>query len=594
MEELKASIKDALAKSLVEHYPLGVKAMEPLSVEEMVFTLARNDYPKWMRIFKEEDKERFKAAKAVQTVNYNNIIHAHLQPFVNAILGTKNGNVGEAALKMILGGAYDTVRVRKEVPPPKYDRLDAERFNRYVNSGGEAEKKRHIIADGRLCRDVGELRKGIVECKYFSPNMTGTANEKNECIPSKYARYPHEDGAWTTAILCGKVDDEINRRLVIASFKYRRYLADPDISLTEYERYEFARWKKCRFAGYFLFNEVLEMCESGIASETTGDDVSVRDGESEGEAESDIKLEDDDSTTYLRGGSMPAPIKWAGGKGNLGHVILPILERQGASATSEKRYVDLFCGSLALPLAFRPRRALFNDVNEGLINLYEVIRDHHEPLLLELAELNQAEKNSAAAFNAMRDEFNMVKKTDYRSNPESKVRMAALFVYLNKRGFNGLYRENRHGDFNVPYRNNKGGIFSPAVIGDLHTYFSENDITFSCRPYHELLDELGPDDVVYMDPPYYPSDTSKFVGYSARGFGPEDQVKLRDFCDTLHARGIQFVASNAPCDAVRELYGAYRQQEVRVGRNMRNAKKKDEAAAPKDRDAANEIVMWNE
>lgn len=283
--------------------------------------------------------------------------------------------------------------------------------------------------------------------------------------------------------------------------------------------------------------------------------------------------------------TISSPIKWAGGKAKIREdfsYLLNISEYTG-------RYVDLFCGSLSLPLTFLPKRAWFNDINSALINLYRTIQEKPRELLDELRELNKKERNNRETFNQIRTEFNRLKKTNL---DRPNVRLAGLFLYLNKRSFNGIYRENRSGEYNVPYREYKTSIYDEVNIIALSEYFSENDILFTSLPIEEIkASSFTCRDLVYLDPPYYPSEKSQFTGYSSSPFGVKEQEKLRAFCGELDENGIKFIQSNSPCPEIRKLYSEFFMYDFYIGRQMRNAQGKSKVFERKHE--SNEILIWN-
>jgi DNA adenine methylase (dam) len=258
-------------------------------------------------------------------------------------------------------------------------------------------------------------------------------------------------------------------------------------------------------------------------------------------------------------------IKWLGGKSSLVDEISEALE-----GVPFKRYVELFCGSMAIPLLMGPTdprfgRMIINDINSVLIELYKEIQAGPSELVKHLTELNKDEFNSREEFEKLRSEFNILKFAPYTS------RTGALFIYLNKRCFNGMYRENQSGEFNVPYRAYKSGIFDAVAIQKLHTFLRSKNIQFHHVDYKKLLDLLDEDDLVYLDPPYYPCSTNCFTTYHASGFGVKEQRELSEFVNELNKRGIKFILSNAPCDAVRELYKHFPIKELTLKRKMRSA-----------------------
>ena len=191
-------------------------------------------------------------------------------------------------------------------------------------------------------------------------------------------------------------------------------------------------------------------------------------------------------------------------------------------------------------------------VNAELINLYEVIRDDVDGLLRELSAFT----NDRECFYAVRD---------WDRDPESyaqisRVRRAARIVYLNKTCYNGLFRVNSAGEFNTPFGRYKNpGIVDEEGLRAVHRYFARADLRFFCGDYAQVLDLLPPGAFAYLDPPYDPvSDTANFTGYAKSGFGREEQVRLRECCDKLTARGVRFMLSNSATAFIREQYANYR------------------------------------
>ena len=141
----------------------------------------------------------------------------------------------------------------------------------------------------------------------------------------------------------------------------------------------------------------------------------------------------------------------------------------------------------------------------------------------------------------------------------SNVQKASRVIYLNKTCYNGLFRVNNAGEFNTPFGNYKNpNIVNAPVLRAVSEYFRSAKITFSCRDYAEVLQELPRNSFVYLDPPYDPvSDTANFTGYNAGGFNRNEQIRLRECCDDLNRRGIKFMLSNSATDFIREQYNGY-------------------------------------
>lgn len=294
--------------------------------------------------------------------------------------------------------------------------------------------------------------------------------------------------------------------------------------------------------------------------------------------------------------SLKPIIKWAGGKTCIYKYFKNLLD---FIDIDNIRYIDLFCGSLAIPCLLKPKRAIFNDINSSLINLYKIVKLYPTELLRELEILNDIKFNTKQKFLEMRTMFNVQKKTIDRLDKNKKVKHAALFIYLNKRCFNGLYRENSNGDFNVPYRESKTNIYEKDDIIRLSEYFNTNDILFYNESFESLCNKLHFNslktdvysDIIYIDPPYFPCEKSSFTSYSKEPFLIKEQIKLSKLCKQLDKNGIRFILSNTPCDEIKEMYSSFNQYCFWIGRQMRSGKGKSDVY--KKNEEANEILIWN-
>ncbi len=210
-----------------------------------------------------------------------------------------------------------------------------------------------------------------------------------------------------------------------------------------------------------------------------------------------------------------------------------------------------------------PKNAVINDANEDLIRVYEVIRD--EPAdLISLLKKHEA-LHSKEYFYQLRG----LDRSDAYAALTS-VEKAARLLYLNKTCFNGLYRVNARGEFNVPFgRYKHPNIVNEAGILAASESLRGAGIHISCKDYKEILAAARPGDFVYLDPPYMPlSASSSFTAYTDKGFGYEEQKNLRDACDALRARGIPFIESNSDTPEIRELYKNYDIRQVKARRSI--------------------------
>jgi DNA adenine methylase len=263
-------------------------------------------------------------------------------------------------------------------------------------------------------------------------------------------------------------------------------------------------------------------------------------------------------------------VKWAGGKGSILSDIAARIPRH----TTFRRYLEPFVGAGAL--FFWMRRSypdleyLIADSNEDLIHAYRAIRDDVERVLAKL-ETHQA-------FHSREHYYNV-----RRAAPREPAERAARFIYLNRTCYNGLYRVNRRGAFNVPI----GRYERPRIVDRenlLAVATALRGVEIEADDFGTVTEAAGPGDLVYFDPPYHPlSGTSAFTNYTAGGFGVEEQRRLARVFEKLSRRGAFVVLSNSSSDLVRELYEALdprpRIDEVRVPRAI-NSKAKSRGPVP--------------
>jgi len=255
---------------------------------------------------------------------------------------------------------------------------------------------------------------------------------------------------------------------------------------------------------------------------------------------------------------MSEPIlKWAGGKRQLLSEILPLIPN------NINRYYEPFLGAGAVLLELEPSRAIVNDINSELINVYYVIRDNPEALIELLFHYNS---------NHSRELYYETRNLDRdvnAFNQLSNIEKAARTVYLNRTCFNGLYRVNRHGQFNTPMGHNSSiQIVNPEGIRSISTYLNNNDIQILNTDYRSASRWMRRNDFIFLDPPYYPIRPDSFVRYDASVFNINEQVELKLFCDSLNGRGIRFLQTNSDCIEVRELYNNYNLLTVNVQRSI--------------------------
>ena len=231
-------------------------------------------------------------------------------------------------------------------------------------------------------------------------------------------------------------------------------------------------------------------------------------------------------------------LKWAGGKRTLVKKIIDLFP----SGYGERRFHEPFFGGGAVFFSMEPIGGSINDVNGRLMNFYRVVRDGPRALIEE-ARLYRYDEEE---YYRLRDRFN--------SEGLIEVEEAALLLYLNKTAYNGLYRVNSKGEFNVPF----GRYEDPTVVHERRIMRASRllgSMEVRSEDFSYVIDLAEKGDLCYLDPPYHPaSKTANFTDYSVGGFSIADQRRLRDLCVELDEKGVIFVLSNSDTEAVRRLY----------------------------------------
>ena len=239
-------------------------------------------------------------------------------------------------------------------------------------------------------------------------------------------------------------------------------------------------------------------------------------------------------------------IKWVGGKTQLLDEVRKSLPRDFASRR-HVTYVEPFVGGGAVMfwiLQAYPNieRAVINDINPELICTYRVIKEKVAELIVELANIQD---EYIPLSTESRKEFFMEKRARFNTKRTAPVETAALFIFLNRTCFNGLYRVNSKGEFNVPH----GKYANPRICdADNLRACSKvlQKVEILCGDFAETERYAGPDTLFYFDPPYKPiTETSSFTSYAKEGFNDAEQIRLRDFCDKISKDKALFVASNS-------------------------------------------------
>lgn len=268
-------------------------------------------------------------------------------------------------------------------------------------------------------------------------------------------------------------------------------------------------------------------------------------------------------------------VKWAGGKRSIISKILKLVPYEFET------YYEPFVGGGAVLFELSPKKAVINDYNKELINIYNCIKD--ETKFMQMCnELNKHETNHSEEYyykirNIDRDKKKFNKLADYKR--------AARTLYLNKACFNGLYRVNSKNEFNVPFgKKEKINTYDGINLGIIYYYLNSNDIKILSDDYEKVVKTAKKGDFIYLDPPY-DSDTSAFNSYTENGFDKEEQKRLARVFKELDEKGCYVMLSNYNTTLIRELYKNYNFHYVEAQRNI--------GAKAKDRKVVEEVIITN-
>lgn len=264
-----------------------------------------------------------------------------------------------------------------------------------------------------------------------------------------------------------------------------------------------------------------------------------------------------EKTNVLNNNSINAKpfLKWAGGKSQLIYDLekrLPLIIKNTRQIS---KYFEIFIGGGAFFFYMKGNydieKAYLFDINKELFIGYKVIQKNPDDLIKKLNELQQKfYKLSAKAreefFYCMRGAYNnQIENFDYQNYNRFWIERASLLIFLNKTCFNGLYRQNKRGEFNVPF----GGYETPKICDEKNIYAvyeSLQNTELFCNDFEEATSKINKDSFVYLDPPYRPlNKTSSFTDYSKEGFTDIDQVRLAEFYKKIDAKGAYLMLSNS-------------------------------------------------
>ena len=251
-------------------------------------------------------------------------------------------------------------------------------------------------------------------------------------------------------------------------------------------------------------------------------------------------------------------VKWAGGKRQL---LPQIKERMPEKYNN---YFEPFVGGGAVIFELLPKSAVINDINKALINVYQMIRKYPQRFLQEINRLDREMwEDGKEYYYSLREHYN-----DKLMKDEFDVELAALFVFINKHCFNGLYRVNGKGLFNVPYNNSRSSSVNEKVIVETAKFLK--DVTIISGDFEDACAKAKKGDFVFFDSPYAPLNPTSFESYTKEGFDIESHKRLAKLYDELTDRGCYCMLTNHNTELINDLYGnkGYKIDVVSVKRSI--------------------------
>jgi len=248
-------------------------------------------------------------------------------------------------------------------------------------------------------------------------------------------------------------------------------------------------------------------------------------------------------------------LKWAGGKRQLLETLRINIP------SSYDVYYEPFLGAGALFLDIKPKTAVLGDINKQLINLWCYVRDNLGILLLIISWLDRTP--------CTKERYQLIRKQYNNLKDEQIAATAAAMLWLNKHCFNGLWRVNSKGEFNVPWNKKEDGCNLDLENLAMISTFLQGSVTIKNAPYQEICSSAAAGDFVYLDPPYDPvSKTANFTSYTQDLFSDKDQQELAALVKELSKKQVKVMISNNDTDFVRELYKDYDITAVPVRRSI--------------------------
>lgn len=268
-------------------------------------------------------------------------------------------------------------------------------------------------------------------------------------------------------------------------------------------------------------------------------------------------------------------VKWAGGKRSIIDKLVKLLPE------NYNTYYEPFVGGGALLYELQPKKAVINDYNSELMNVYACIKDENRFANM-CSVLNKHETNHSEDYYY---EIRNLDRNKKKFNKLSDYKRAARTIYLNKACFNGLYRVNSKNEFNVPFgKKTKVNTYDGPNLGIIHCLLNFNDIKILSTDFEESVKTAKKGDFIYFDPPY-DSDTNTFNDYTENGFGKEQQRRLANVFKDLDRRGCYVMLSNYNTTLIKELYKNYNFNYITVQRNI--------GANASNRGKVQEVIITN-
>ena len=266
-------------------------------------------------------------------------------------------------------------------------------------------------------------------------------------------------------------------------------------------------------------------------------------------------------------------LKWAGGKREL----VPEIKRFYQNL-KPKKYVEPFFGGGAIYFDILKtfgkkykENAIINDINEDLIDTYKNIKSSPDEVIYHCKRLKKDYEKYDYYF--IRGKFNGINQNGNKVKKYQGIERSAALILINRTCFNGLYRVNKSGLFNVP----KGDYKNPTIVDEENLYKLSSVLpkkqNIRCKEFDEIKN-INRGDLVYFDPPYHPlNETSSFTSYSG-AFGRDEQIRLRDYFDTLDKKGVYVILSNSSSKFIEKIYKEFVINKVYCGRNINSKAKK--------------------